>query len=1160
MTPQEILLKNGCVTDVASPKAIEHFLSACNRANMSVINAYIELGIDVNAYDSGQANALTKATEGNHTAVIELLVQAGANLEDKDGDGDTPLQTSINWSNRAATRKLLELGANPQSESKYGWTPLTRAIKDYNEDVVKLLLESGADVNYKSSEGNPPIWYAYNYNTSYLNLLVQKGADINLTVGSREETLLVIAVNANNESVIEQLLTLKADTSIANNLGWNPYMIALCKGLTNTNLMTKLSSQGVSQQQKDLALFFQACQAGRVDEIKALLINQPNLLNRLNHEGRSALSVATVNNQKEVALLLLAQNIDPDMEGEGQWNALALAVNYGFSDLAKALIEKGFPINDKAGKCIALTQAVEKDNMELFQLLIEKGANVDTQTSYGQTALYEAVYYSKLSFVEALLQAGADPDIANQGGYSPIYYAIYNKQIAILKKLLQYGANSNLTNSWNETPLYQCANQYNNAEEIYGQMAEVLLEYGADYSIPNQWHTTAYEQAKSYNNSYVKEAIEKFILADKPKVAGKPDDKHKGYNTESLKILIGLGEWEKVKTLVEEGVSLVETRPETSSPLHFVVEANNLEMTALFIKKGAEVNYLSSYKGAVLTKACYHGNMEMVKLLLDAGANINHLDAWNESALCSTCSKGNLALAQYLVERGASVETAELSFTPLMRAAQGNHLAVVEWLINLGANVNAVTENGYTALGLAADANADAVAYELLRADAVVDIANYNLETPLILACKKGNVNLSRALIGKGADVHFQNKDGQTALSLIRSRKDMKKEFKELLKTETDKNKTNEKPIFKPKDLHEPELFYAIYNHDINEVRKLVNAGADVNQRNYREDTPLMMATLAADEQIVSFLLQKGASTTAENRYKDTAWAYNMVSQNENIEKLLKKFGVKVNVNQQASIYMRVEAFRKAINQGDIYQVEKLLLNGEVPANKLAAYESPLGLAIAKNDKELIAKLLKCGVNPNVCPSQGQSILMYAASYSANETIIKALLKVGSSPNYIGNYGSHLFETCMYSQAKFIPLFVEHGAETSFYNSYQKKYYSLLHELKDEQAGIIAKLAKVMDMNKGNDLGENALFAYICNDQEKAATALLKAGASPNHPSDTDETPLTFATSLGELNWVKLLLKYGGESHFKPNGALSAYEIAQDLENKELLALFDEGK
>ncbi|MFN0201464.1 MAG: ankyrin repeat domain-containing protein [Bacteroidia bacterium] len=1160
MTPQEILLKNGCVADVASPKAIEHFLSACNRANMSVINAYLELGIDVNAYDSGHANALTKATEGNHTTVIELLVQAGANLEDKDGDGDTPLQTSINWSNRAATRKLLELGANPQCESKYGWTPLTRAIKDYNEEVVKLLLESGADVNYKSSEGNPPIWYAYTYNTSYLNLLVQKGADINLTIGDREETLLIFAINVNNESVAEQLLTLKADTSIANKLGWNPYMIALCKGLANAKLMTKLASQGVSQQQKDLALFFKACQEGKLDEIKAFLINQPNLLNRLNHEGRSALGVAATHNQKDVALFLLAQNIDTDIEAEGQWNALALAVHHGFSDLAKALIEKGFPINDKEGMCIALTQAVEKDNEELFQLLIAKGANLDSKTSYGQTPLYEAVYHSKIKFVEPLLQVGADPDIANEGGYSPIYYAIYNKQIAILKKLLQYGANPNLASSYKETPLYQCASQYNNTENIYGQMAEVLLEYGADYSLPNQWNTTPYEQTKSYNNSYVKEVIEKFILEDKRKVAGKPEDKNKGYNTETLKILIGLGEWEKVKALVEEGVSLVETRAEVSSPLHFVVEANNLEMTALFIEKGADVNYLSSYKGAVLTKACYHGNMEMVKLLLDAGANINLLDAWNESALCNTCSRGHLLLAQYLVERGASIETTELSFTPLMRAAQGNHLAVVEWLINLGANVNVVTENGYTALGLAADVSADAVAYELLRADAIIDIANYNLETPLILACKKGNVNLSRALIEKGADVHFQNKDGQTALSLIRSRKDMKKEFKELLKTETDKNKTDEKPIFKPKDLHEPDLFYAIYNHDINEVRKLVNAGADVNQRNYREDTPLMMATLTANDQMVSFLLQKGADVSAENRYKDTAWAYNMVSQNENIEKLLKKYGAKTDVNKQAGLYMRVEAFRKAINQGDIHQVEKLLLNGEVPANKLAAYESPLGLAVAKKDKELIAKILKCGVNPNVCPSNGQSILMYASSYGATETIIKVLLKVGASPNYIGNYGGTLLETCMYSQTKLIPLFVANGAETSFYNSYQKKYYSLLHELKDEQAGVVAKLAKVMDINKGNDLGENALFAYICNNQEKVATAALKAGANPNQASDTDETPLTFATSLEELNWVKLLLKHGGEPHFKPNGALSAYEIAQELENKELLALFDEHK
>lgn len=1157
MTPQEILVKNGFVADISSPKAIDHFLQACNRANLPAINAYIELGIDVNAYDSNQANALTKATEGNHTSVIELLVKAGANLEDKDGDGDTPLQTSINWGNVAATRKLVELGANPNCESKYNWTPLTRAIKDYREDVVKLLLEIGADVNYQSSEGYPPIWYAYNYNNSYISLLVQKGAEIDVKIGTNENTLLMLAVSNGNETLSTQLLNLKADTSLTNKWGWNAYMIALEKGVTSSQFMTKLVAQGISQQQKALASFFVAARNGETDELRLLLAQSPQLLNALSYEGKTALAVAATNNRKEAALFLLEQGAATHAEAEGQWDALTIAVHHQYYELAKIFLDKGFPVNDNGGNCLGLVQAITHNNHEIFQLLLEKGGNIETDCGYGQTLLYEAVYKNHLDFVETLLQMGADPDVPNKGGYYPIYQAVYYKYMAVLKKLLQMGANPNAKNEWGETPLYVCANQYHCTEEIYAKMAELLLEYGADYSLTNRWHTSPYEQAKSSNNAYVKEVIERFVLAGKSKVAGKPDEEHKQYNTETLKILIELGEWDKVKTLVEQGISIIETREEVKSPLHFAVEMGNEEMVKLFLEKGADVNYLSSYKCAVLSNACYNGNENIVKMLVEAGANINHTDYWNESALCSACSKGNMLIAKYLIEKGATLEPAEYSFTPLMRAAQANHLSLIEYLIELGANVNAVTENGYTAIGLAAENNYETVVYELLRAGANPNIANYNLETPLTYACKKANVDLIRSLISAGADVHFQNKDGQTAISIIRSRKELKKEFKELLKAEDKGAGTKEKPIFKPQDLREPDLFYAVYNHDLVRVRSLLNEGIDVNLQNYRKDTPLMMAVLAGNEQMIQLLLQKGASTEAKNMYNDTAWAYCMVSHNENIEKLLKKYGAKVDVNQQADLYMRVEAFRTAINQTDLLNIEYQLLQGKVPINKTDSYSSPLGLAISKDDKEMVALLLKLGANPSVTTSINYSPLINAVSSGCKESIIKLLIKAGANLDFIGTYGSHIFDNCMYGQHKYLPLLVESGIKTKYYNAYSKKYYALLHELKDEQAGIVAKLAKVMDINEVNDLGENALFAHLCNNQLKVATAFLKVGANPNHISSNDETPLTFATHLGEIEWIKLFLKYGGEPHFKPNGALSAYEVATDLENKEVLALFD---
>lgn len=64
----------------------------------------------------------------------------------------------------------------------------------------------------------------------------------------------------------------------------------------------------------------------------------------------------------------------------------------------------------------ALQAAARRDNVELVQLLLDRGARIDAEGGHHGSALLGAAQYGKLEIVELLIAAGADVDIHGQYG------------------------------------------------------------------------------------------------------------------------------------------------------------------------------------------------------------------------------------------------------------------------------------------------------------------------------------------------------------------------------------------------------------------------------------------------------------------------------------------------------------------------------------------------------------------------------------------------------------------------------------------------------------------------------------------------------------------------------------------------------------------------
>ncbi len=121
-----------------------------------------------------------------------------------------------------------------------------------------------------------------------------------------------------------------------------------------------------------------------------------------------------------------------------------------------------------------LMDSVERDNLEAVILALDRGANVNFQTNFGETALIKAAIKGKTQIVELLLNRGADVNMYDKYGGTALIAASVNNNINIVKLLLDNGAIINHQDLGRRTALH-LASGISHYEVVY-----TLIQRGAD--------------------------------------------------------------------------------------------------------------------------------------------------------------------------------------------------------------------------------------------------------------------------------------------------------------------------------------------------------------------------------------------------------------------------------------------------------------------------------------------------------------------------------------------------------------------------------------------------------------------------------------------------------------------------------------------------------
>ena len=163
-----------------------------------------------------------------------------------------------------------------------------------------------------------------------------------------------------------------------------------------------------------------------------------------------------------------------------------------------------------------------------------------------------------------------------------------------------------------------------------------------------------------------------------------------------------------------------------------------------------------------LVHAGQKGHEAVVEALLQAGASAKVGRRGGDQTLTTVCfGHPTPGIVHRLVAAGSDVNAADvLCSTAIRGAAREGDLAVMEALVDLGAELTTISNDGSTAMHEAA--NGEVVRWLVARGLSIHgDGDNWS---PLMAACGHGHIDAARALVELGADVRYRGRHGFTAL------------------------------------------------------------------------------------------------------------------------------------------------------------------------------------------------------------------------------------------------------------------------------------------------------------------------------------------------------------------------------------------------------------
>ncbi|HEY1242600.1 MAG TPA: ankyrin repeat domain-containing protein [Bryobacteraceae bacterium] len=492
------------------------------------------------------------------------------------------------------------------------------------------------------------------------------------------------------------------------------------------------------------------------------------------------------------------------------------------------------------------------------------------------------------------------------------------------------------------------------------------------------------------------------------------------------------GDTAAARQLVERHADVNAAQPDGATALHWAVYRSDKEMVELLLRAGANPKAANRDGSTPLWLASINGDAAVISALLQAGADANEPLPLGRTPLMAAARTGNVDAIKALIDHGANVNVKEKlrGTTPLMWAADEGHAAAIQFLIQHGADVRAQSDPAERgrgpALGKANDPRkavaAQAAALAAGKPLGLEDLSALRGDDNGIGGAAGGRAGRGgRRGAGAGNDQGFDvNDDAAVAAFGFRNR-----------------------PAPKDGGGLTP-LVYAVRADNLDSVKTLLAAGADINQVTAYGWTPLLVATQNRYYRLGAYLIEHGANVNLTNK---GGWTpLYLATDNRNIEsgdypvrkgdmdhldfiKLLLDKGADVNARVKDSTETRTvftnqwldengaTAFLRASQSGDLVLMKLLLAHGADPKIDTVLHVTALHVAAGigwvegityewspEATLDAVKMLLDLGLDVNAQADTGRTAL-HGAAHKGRTDVIQVLADHGAKLD-VRDYGN----------------------------------------------------------------------------------------------------------------------------------------------------------
>jgi ankyrin repeat protein len=342
--------------------------------------------------------------------------------------------------------------------------------------------------------------------------------------------------------------------------------------------------------------------------------------------------------------------------------------------LAVALATACFSVS--AAKQDALVTAAEHCDVRALKAALASGEDVNARVSHGRTLLAIVVadgYHcpNQADTVQMLIAKGADVNSKDDYGQSVLHSAVgATRPQAIPILLIDAGADVNATNSDGMTPLWFAG----------PDIARILIAKGANINARDKSGQTALTAAITLSDiQYVQ-----FLIAQKA-------DVNFFDNTGQTPLLHAVGLVSKpeiVRSLITAGAD-VEATKTIGTPLVMAAQNGNLEDVKLLMEAGANIHARTGLGVNAMAMAALLGHADVVAYLIDKGSDVDERFGNGSTALEAAAMTGQTEVVKTLIAKQANVNAADGNgMTPYSQALANNHPDIAELLKDAGATSN----------------------------------------------------------------------------------------------------------------------------------------------------------------------------------------------------------------------------------------------------------------------------------------------------------------------------------------------------------------------------------------------------------------------------------------------------------------------------------------